>query len=51
MLKEIEAILRAFFWDGITLNKRKARVTWTKSCLPKDEVLAFIIIRRGTKQT
>lgn len=34
---EIEAILRAFLWPGMALNRRKAIVAWDKLCTPVNE--------------
>ncbi|XP_031282067.1 uncharacterized protein LOC116140593 [Pistacia vera] len=34
---EIEATLRAIFWDGTDLKKTKAKVAWDEVCVSKDE--------------
>ncbi|GAB2269861.1 hypothetical protein Dimus_038809 [Dionaea muscipula] len=35
VLREIESLCRAFFWSGVALNRKKARVVWKDICQPK----------------
>lgn len=37
IIKEIEAMLRAFLWSGIHLKKIGAKVSWLEVCSPKAE--------------
>lgn len=35
--KEIDALLRAFFWSGVDMKRTKAKVAWEDICVPKNE--------------
>lgn len=37
ILKEVEALLRAFLWSGLLLKKARAKVKWLEVCTPKSE--------------
>lgn len=37
ILKEIDAMLRAFLWSGVELNSKRAKVRWSQVCVPKSE--------------
>lgn len=37
VIKEVEAILRAFFWSGPDLKKTVSKVSWDHLCSPKHE--------------
>lgn len=36
-MKEIESMLRAFVWSGVSLGKAGAKVKWFGVCTPKAE--------------
>ncbi|XP_028099520.1 uncharacterized protein LOC114299050 [Camellia sinensis] len=37
IIKEIESLLRSFFWSGSVLSKFGAKVSWDQVCAPKNE--------------
>ncbi|XP_028097184.1 uncharacterized protein LOC114297036 [Camellia sinensis] len=37
VIREIEGILRAFFWSGTDLKKHSAKIAWEKICVPKNK--------------
>lgn len=37
VIKEINGNLKAFFWVGVSFNKRKPIVAWKDICLPKEK--------------
>lgn len=43
--KEIDIYLRAFLWDGVDLNKKKAKVALEYVYVPKDEWGGFALMR------
>lgn len=52
VLNEIDATLRAFFWSGIDLNKKEARVAWDEVCSQKVEGgLALVWNKEWNKST
>lgn len=37
VIREVEALLRAFFWSGPELKKSGAKVAWVHLCIPRNE--------------